>query len=393
MIKSYVITITEVDDTEFALEELETQLSKIELMKNTIGIVSVSTDYFETGVYAAVAKALPFPLIGMSAYAQNANGNIGIYLFSILVLTSDDCEFAHGISDEIPEQGDVTALTRELYKKINPGLEKRAKLALMYAPFFMQYCNYNYIKAIVEFDEALPVFGSLANCEVMKMETDTRTVYNENIYTNRVVMLLISGNISPQFYIGSITKESIILPNIGEVTASKDNVVMEINNIKVNDVLEKIGFKDGALKDEGSMALTFLMNEKDSDGNIISSATRGISDMLDGAAVFGGRVPVGASLSGAICTKDVIMQTAEETLSKIKEDQANKTVLFYSCLGRQMTLLDEPMKEYELISDKLKDSGFTFVAAAAGGEICPTSVTENKAHNSEHDQTLIACVF
>ena len=117
MIKSYVITITEVDDTEFALEELETQLSKIELMKNTIGIVSVSTDYFETGVYAAVAKALPFPLIGMSAYAQNANGNIGIYLFSILVLTSDDCEFAHGISDEIPEQGDVTALTRELYKK------------------------------------------------------------------------------------------------------------------------------------------------------------------------------------------------------------------------------------------------------------------------------------
>jgi len=83
MIKSYVITITEVDDAEFALEELEAQFSKLELMKNTVGIVSVSTDYFGTGVYTAVAEALPFPLIGMSAYAQNANGNTSVYLFSI----------------------------------------------------------------------------------------------------------------------------------------------------------------------------------------------------------------------------------------------------------------------------------------------------------------------
>ena len=393
MIKSHVITINEIDDPEIALEEFETQLSSFQLLKNTVGIVSVSTDYLDTGVYAAVAKAVPFPLIGMSAYAQNANGNTAVYLFSILVLTTDDCEFVHGISGIIPQQGDVNSITQEMYKKIRAGLDERPKLALLYAPFFAQQCSYNYLKAIAELDEVLPVFGSLASCEVTKLQTDSRALYGEQILSDRLVMLLIAGNISPCFYIGSITKEAIIIPNIGEVTAAKDNIVMEVNNSKVNEVLEKIGFKDGGMQNEGAGTLVFIADEKDSDGNIISSAARIVYVVGDGIAVFGGRVAVGSALSVGATTKEVIAETAKDVLSRIKTEHSDKTVLLYPCLARQLALLGESMAEYDIFSEELKDSSLNYVAAASGGEICPTSVTENKAYNSEHNQSLVACVF
>ena len=393
MIKSYVITITEIDDSALALEELSEQLSAISLLKNTVGIVSVSIDYLETGVYEAVAKAAPFPVLGLSTYGQNADGNISVYLFSILVLTSDDCEFAHGYSDIIPSQGDVDELIKKLYQKCNRDLEDRAKIAFLYAPMMTFQFSFNYLEAIAKLDKALPVFGSLASCEAMKIMDESRTVYNAQIFDNQLVMLLISGNVAPSFYLGSLTKESIIIPHFGEVTAAKDNAVMEINHQKVNDVFEKIGLKDGAIKDEGSLSLSILAEEKDSSGNLTSSAVRGLLAMEEGVAVFGGRIPVGAVLSAAISTKEVIAQTAREVVKQIKAEHSDKTILLYSCLGRQISLLDEPMMEYEIIDDELRDSSFRYVAAVSGGELCPVSVTETKAENSEHNQTLIACVL
>jgi hypothetical protein len=51
------------------------------------------------------------------------------------------------------------------------------------------------------------------------------------------------------------------------------------------------------------------------------------------------------------------------------------------------------MKEFEVLCEELAAGGFNFVALNSGGEICPTSVTESKTYNEEHNQTLIACVI
>jgi hypothetical protein len=393
MIKSYVLTISEIDDAEFALEEFENELKKIELLKNSVGIVSVSTDYFDSGVYDAVASAAPFPLIGMSAYTQNAQGNVSVYLFSILVLTSDDCEFAHGFSEEILPGSDVTGLTRKLTENLTGGLNSKAKLAFLYAPFLPYQFSFNYLKDIEAFDETLPVFGSLASCEVAKVVTDSRTVYGGQVFENRLVMLCVAGNLTPEFYIGAITKDAIIIPNIGEVTAANDNIVTEINNVKVKEVFERIGFKDGIYKDTGSITLSMLVEERDNGGNIVSSAVRGMLELNDEHAVFGGRVPEKSSLSGVISTKEVITETAREVLTRIKTEHRDKTIILYSCLGRKIALIDEPLLEFKLIGDELAGSDFNYIATTSGGELCPTSVTAKKAYNSEHNQTLIACVF
>ena len=392
MIKSFVISISEIDDAELALEELSEQLAAQTLLKNSIGIVSVNDEYLNSGVYEAVAKAAPFPIMGMSAYAQNFNGTIETFAFSILVLTSDNCTFTHGVSDIIPETGDASEPVRALYETL-AATAADAKLALLYAPFLPQQCSGTYLKVISEINDKLPIFGSLASSEVTRATTDTRALYCEQVLWNRLVIILISGDVIPQFYIGSVNKKAVIMPEVGVVTESHNNIVTAVSDSNINEFLGKIGFKDGAMGDEGGLSFVMIAEEKDEDGNVISSATRGLLLVGDGFAAFGGTIPVGTVLSLAATTKEVITETATDVLSQIKAQHSGKTALLYSCLGRQIALLDEPMMEYELIGSELRNSGLNYIAAVSGGEICPILVADDHVRNMEHNQTLIACVI
>ena len=391
--KSYVITITEADDIELALDELKMQLSEIRLLKNTVGIVSVNPEYIHSGIYDAVAKAVPFPLVGMTTLAQTANGKTGMFLFSILMLTSDDCEFAYEVSGIIPQIGDVTELTQKCYTNARSKLDGNVKLALLYAPFMEYRCSGDYIKAISDIDERIPVFGSLANADMENLLADLKTVCCDNYYNDRLVVLLISGNISPEFYIGSITKGAVIMPDIGEVTDAKGNHVLKINDMDAEKFFDEINFFVGDARNQGLLTSIFIVDQKDEAGNIISSTSRGILSINDGEIIFGGNVPTGSVLSVATTTKDMVLTTAKDVAAKIKKKHSGSTVLMYSCIGRRYSCLDEPIKEYEVLNEQIMSSGCNYLASCSCGEICPTSVTVTKAHNIEHNQALIACVF
>jgi len=389
--QSYTIVITEVDEIEAALEELESQSADMKLQKNTIGIVNVNPEFLHSGAYVAVAAEISFPIVGITTYSQSANGQTGTFLMSILVLTSDDCEFAYGYSDVIPKEGDVSECTQECYKRVSQQLSGKVKLALLYSPYLTYPCASNHLKAISAIDADVPIYGSYGASDVMKMATDTRAVCGTSDFQDRFVIVLIAGNISPKFYIGSVADCPALIPNVGEVTSSEDNRVKQIDNIKASQVFEKIGFDGGILEDIGSANSVFIINEKDESGNLVPVAARNLVSMEDDVAVFGGHIPQSAYLSVAITTKDVIMTTARYTTAKIREENKGKTALIYTCLGRVLALLDQPTVEFDIISENLTSSGINYVAASSGGEICPTpGIT---VCNNEHNQTLVACVF
>jgi hypothetical protein len=251
----------------------------------------------------------------------------------------------------------------------------------------------DYIEAISEIDERIPVFGSLANADMENLFTDLKTVCCERYFNDRLVVLLISGNISPEFYIGSITKEAVIMPDIGEVTEAKGNYVLKINDMDAERFFDEIDFFVGDARNQGLLTSIFIADQKDEAGNIISSTSRGILSMNDGVVIFGGNVPTGSVLSVATTTKDMVLTTAKDVVAKIKKKHSGNTVLMYSCIGRRYSCLDEPTKEYEVLNEQLTDSGFNYLASCSCGEICPTSVTETMVYNIEHNQALIACVF
>jgi len=391
--QSYIITLTEIDDTELALDELKTQLSAVCLLKNTVGIVSVNPEFIQTGIYEAVAKAAPFPLVGMTTLAQTANGTTGMYLFSIMVLTSDTCAFSYEFSDAIPQKGDAGELTRRCYKTARARLDTDVKLTLLYAPFMEHRCSNDYISAIADIDSSVPVFGSLANADMENLLAELKTLCCGQYFNNRLVMLLISGNIAPKFHIGSITKDAVVLPNIGKVTEARGNHVMKINGMNAGEFFEQIDFFIGDARNKGLLTSIFIVNTKDENGNLGSSVSRGILSLEDEAVVFGGNVPVGAVLSIATTTKKMVLATAEEVAEKIKKGNSGKAVLMYSCIGRRFSLLDDTLAEYEMLNRQLADSGINYTASCSCGEICPVSINKTEAYNSEHNQALIACVI
>jgi len=392
MIKSYSIVIEEVDDLELALEELSAQLSGIQLLKNSVGIVAVNKDIIASGIYSAIAKAIPFPLAGSTSFSQAVNGKIGTYLISIMVLTSDDCEFSCGLSDVVPEADDVTEVTQKCYNDLQKNLSGEVKLALLYPPFMYKHYPKQYIKAISQINEHIPIFGTLPNGEVIDVIADAKVIYGKHSYDNKIAMILVSGNISPSFYICSATKESIVLPNVGVITAAEGNCLQEINNMNTVNFFEKMKFGLCNANEKNLLSNTFLMDEKDENGEIISSVTKALVGIENGNYLFGCGLQIGSNVSIVAFTGDVVMATAKDLVKRIKEDHpTGGTVLIYSCIGRLVALASEPMKEFKFLSENLES--FSYVASCSGGEICPTSVTKAKAINNEHNETLVACVL
>jgi len=392
MIKSYSIIINEVDEIELALEELRSQLSGLELLENTVGIVTVNKDFVVSGVYSAVAKATPFPLVGMTSYSQIVNGKIGTFMFSIMVLTSNDCEFVCGMSDEIPDSGDVKEQVQKCYKDLRSKLNNNVKLAFLYPSFMYGHYPYQYIKAITEIDNNIPIFGSLSNGEIRDVVTAARTVHCENVSSSQTVMLLISGNVEPKFYFSSTTKESIIMPDVGVVTAAEGNFLREINNIKAKEFLEKANLKPDSVSQKLIFFSHFLADEKNEKGETVSSVLKSLAMPKDDGYIFVSGIQVGSSLSAVSFTSEVVMETAKDVLDQIKANHKEGTLLIYSCLGRRAALLNEPYKEFELMN-KMLGNNFNYIATCSGGEICPTSATETEVVNNEHNETLIACIL
>jgi len=392
MVKSYSIIINEVDEIELALEELRSQLAKLKLLKNTVGIVTVNKDFVVSGVYSAIAKATPFPLVGITSYSQIVNGKIGTFMFSIMVLTSNDCEFASGLSEPVPETGDVKKQVQKCYEDLRSKLNGDVKLAFLYPNFMYGHYPYQYIKAITEIDANVPIFGSQSNGEIIDVPSSARTLHCENISKNQAAMLLISGNINPKFYLASTTKESITMPQIGVVTKADGNYLLEINNIKAKQFLEKANLKPDAVNQKSIFFSTFIADEKNEKGETISSVVKSLTVPKDDGYIFVCGIQVGSVLSAISFTGEIVMETAKNVMKKIKAKHKEGTIIMYSCLGRRAALLNEPNKEFELISDILKNN-FNYVATCSGGEICPTSVTETEIVNNEHNETLIACIL
>jgi len=392
MVKSYSIIINEIDEIELALEDLRAQLSALKLLKNTVGIVTVNKDFVVSGVYSAVAKATPFPLVGITSYSQIVNGKIGTFMFSIMVLTSDDCEFACGLTEPVPETGDVKKQVQKCYKDLHSKLKGNVKLVFLYPNFMYGHYPNQYIKAITEIDNSVPIFGSQSNGEIIDVPSSARTLHCENISKNQAAMLLISGNIEPKFYLGSTTKESITMPHIGVVTKAEGNFLQEINNIKAKKFLEDANLKPDSVNQKTILFSAFIADEKNEKGETISSVVKSLTMPKDDGYLFVCGIQVGSSLSAISFTGEVVMETAKNVMEQIEAKHKEGTIIMYSCLVRRAALLNEPYKEFELMNNMLGNN-FNYMATCAAGEICPTSVSEKEIVNNEHNETLIACIF
>jgi hypothetical protein len=415
--QSFVIVINEIDDADDAVELLHKKLGRLglpeKLKKNTFGIISTHADAVHSGVYKAICDELPFETAGFACDSQSPDGETGIYLLSVLILTSDDCTFACGQTDESAPVDEIDGQIKDCYSKLKQSLPAPPKLCLIYTPHKSEHFPGEYIEAISAVDTDVPIFGAVS-IDVEKLVDGIKdgaiTLRNGKSFNNSIITVLISGSINPQFFISSFTDDAVKMRNIGTITKCYKNVIEEINNKPATEFLKGIGFFGvdtenidiSDLKGDAGTATATLILDCGKKINV-SRAFTGFTDK--GGIACMGLVQEGAKISFAVSVPTAVTETTYEIIRNVQKTQTQcsgeRTVLFYSCIGRRLGLLNNPMAEFDIIRTEMSEQcgakKINYIATHCGGEISPVMMVNDngkkKLFNCEHNQTLIACVL
>jgi hypothetical protein len=371
----------EVDDIDDAVDEILGQLGlENNLGANSLGIINCDPEFLESGVVAALAKRLPFDTVGVTTRACAARGVAGSTLLSVSVLTADDVNFSIARSEKITA-GNVGDVLADAYNRAAGGLPEKPALALAYPPIIVSIGSYTMVNAIFKAAGSTPVFGTLS-CSPFADHHDNFTIMNGSADGSSAVLVLVSGNIHPDFLMVSIPKQNI-QKQYGIITESEGCRVSKINDMSVPAYLERQGFPPSSINQDSLYLIPFMV------GGENPTACGMYSIDGEGAAIFGGEMPEGKAISPGSLNYDGILETAEELLRQISLKKNINGILFYSCLVRHILLGTKNDDELKRIIEQI-DAPYQI--CYSGGEICP--VNEDGAFkNSVHNYTLVACVF
>jgi hypothetical protein len=385
MIKTIILQTAEADDPEAAVSDIFTQLNKNQLQKNSIGLVSCFADFIGSGVVSALAEKLPFPIAGATTLAAAATGIQGEVLLIITVLTSDDVEFAAGITDPISGEDDTPL--KLAWDRIIAKRADKPSLMLSFGPLLMNVSADFFVEAWSAITGNVPNFGTLA-VDHNPDYHESQTILNGEASKDRYVFVLCYGSLDPLFFVAGIPEEKAFREK-GIVTASQGNQLKGVNGVSVEQYLTSLGLaKDekGAIK--GVNSFPFILDYKDGTPPVIRAM---FAITPDGSAVCGGKIPVGAELTVGFVNGEGILASTEKTLKKIAPDIAGKSVLMFPCVGRYFYLGYEKTAEMDKTAQILGDTHFHL--SYSGTELCPVYGKDGKLTNRSHNDTMVICVL
>jgi hypothetical protein len=388
MIKTLVACTAEVDDVHIALDEIRTQLDMPHnLMKNAVGIIACHYEFVFSGMVKAIAEALPFDVVGTITSAQAVRGEAGTLLLSLMVLTSDDVSFVTRLTPSL--LGEPAQTITRAYQEAAAGQPQKPALIFTFAPFIMENSGDEYVNVFTQISGGAPCFGTLAVDDTLNF-ANCFLLYNGEHYPDRMGFILLYGDVTPKFYIATISPAKI-LEKEALVTKSAGHVLMEVNERPVVEYFEDLGLTKAAETQYAMTSLPFMLDYGDGTPPVSKVFIKLTPEKY---AICAGAMPEGAKMKIGIFDRDDVLFTSGAALDDIARDTAGGSggLLIYSCISRNKTLGADMLAEGMLVREKA--GGQTaFMMAYSGGEICPTQVSAAKAINRFHNNAFIACVF
>jgi hypothetical protein len=344
----------------------------------------------ETGVFEALCAKLPFDIIGATSIMNSTRGTVSSTTLSLLVLTSDDVRFATAMSEPIIAEDPEPI--RACYETALAKLPGKPALMLSYFPLLTDVsCDY-FLDRMSEISENVPNFGEIA-VDHNPDYRDSMVLLNGEYSRNRTAILLLYGNISPSFYVGSISRERIF-PERGLVTSSLANHLISVNDMPIIDYFLSIGLKkneDGSIAGLNSFPLLLDL----SDGTLpMARAVIGLTK--EGAGICGGSIPTGAILSiGAFDPEEIqatTSRTVKEAISEIS-DKKHSALLVFSCIGRFLAQGLDQSAEINRIVETITGAGVPYIASYSGGELCPVFTADGSVINRNHNNSIVICAL
>jgi len=386
MIRTLVASTTEVDDITLAVKDIMSQLNPGKnLLKNTVGIVACHYEFITSGMVKEICNTLPFDTVGTISNAQAIPGAAATLIFSIMVITSDTIEFVKAITEPLNEEPNKKIIN--CYRNVKK--DKKPSLILTFAPFMLQNSGDEYIEALAEATENTPCFGTLAVDDTNDF-SNCFTIDNGEHYPDKMILLMIYGNINPKFYIANISNDKIF-DKAALITKSHRHTIMEVNNRPIIDFLKDVGLAKASETQYAMSSLPFLLDYNDGTPPVAKIFMQLSEEKY---AICAGNVPEGSTLY--LCStdrEDVLFTTGQAIETMIKDIENASGVIIYSCISRIMAMGGiNPFGEMNLINEKLNGK-INFLFAHSGGEICPTQISNTKAINRFHNNTLVICLF
>lgn len=388
MIKMLTASTAEIDIPEAAAEEITNQLDlENNLLENSVGIITCTSEFIETGVARVVSEVLPFTTLGMTTLACGTNSNEGLDMLSLSVYTADDVEFVTGVSDSISKKNMDSPIAnlydntrRKFKKKTEPGL------IIPFGPLVSDVSGDKIIGKLHEKAGDIPVFGSMA-CSPSFDFDKSFVLYNGHEYEDTLAILMMGGNVNPRFIISTISDDRITKQK-AIITESEGSVLKEVNGLNLLEYMQTIGLShDEDIK--GSSSIPFVVDY----GDGTKPSVRGIYNINDeGHAFCGGEMPVGGTLSiGALDPEDIIKTAGQAVEEALSGEEVNGMIMF-PCQARNHLLEVDYLAEISRVRDKI-DNKFPFHLAYSGGEVCPAYDDMDRTVNRYHNFTFISCVL
>lgn len=383
MIHTMTGYVLEADEPETAVNELLMQIDLASLRTHSIGLLSCYLDFADSGIAAAISRAMPFPVIGCTTPGSVVPGYADMLMLSLIVLTSDDVAFQAALSAPLcirPEES-LTALYRDAAAKstFDPVM------LLAYQPMMPSLSGDFVADCLGAASGNLPVFGTIS----LDVQVDVNrplVFFNGESYTDRLALLVISGNTRPRFFVRSFPVERTLRQR-ATITQTAGNRMITINDMPAATYMEKAGLIQDGRFSGGYMAIPVAIDYHD---GTPPKACSFFGTDPDGAIICGSEVPAGVTLAFGSLNHADVMQTTSALLEDAMRGGGNVMILF-SCFSRNM-VLNSPMAEMELVLQKTAAS-MPFIFVYSGGELCPLYNQSGHPANRYHNYSIIACVL
>jgi hypothetical protein len=377
---------SEIDDPEAAVAEIIAQLDlEHQALKNSIGLVSCYAEFISSGVIAALAGALPFPVAGITTIAAASGAGQGEMSLFLTVLTGDDVEFVAGATG--PVSGEDEAPFRAAWEKTGARRSDKPALLLSFAPLLMDVAADFYAEVWTSVAGNVPNFGTLA-VDHNQDYHESRTILGGEAWPDRYVFVLCYGKLEPQFFIGGISEEKAFREK-GVVTSSRGNLLKEVNGVSVGDYLTGLGIpRDSQGTLIGINSYPFILDFNDGTQPIIRVM---FAVTPDGSAVCGGKIPVGATLTVGAINSGEVLKTSAAVLNQALTAAKGKAMLIFSCIGRYFAQGFNTQAEINTAREIL--NGVPFSLVYSGGELCPVYGKDGSPTNRSHNDTMVICIL
>jgi hypothetical protein len=381
----------ELDDPEKAAGEI---LEKLDIehkaLKNSVAILFCHTDFITQGVIRAVCKKLPFDVLGCSSQFLALPGAADEILLSAAVLTSDDVEFAAGITSEGLNENNVYSCVQDAYQKTAALPGAGPSLVFAFEPLLFHLSADVITSALDRACGGLTIFGTCTVDADVKRRPP-QVIYRGEAYQDRLALLLIKGQIKTKFFSALFPKKSVFIQD-AVITGAKDNLIISINNTPAASFMKNLGF----IRYNTSSVLYAIPLIVDYHNNKMPVPPEVviINDIgKDGTLICSRNMQTGGTLHIGSISEDYVLETAKTIGQSIKKAGEGSGLFIFSCFSRIIALGGKPMGEIKVIQRELKEFPVPYLFLYSGGELCPRIIEQGQMTNHFNQYALVACLL